>query len=288
MTSLPKVAAKVTAKIAVMITAFLTGSAPVCRAADDGPERRLVEIENPLATSQPLQGYLRQPRDPGPLPAVVLLHGCNGGWQQLDERWGARIGSWGYVTLTVDRFGPRGIISTCTGGAPPATVFDAYRALTFLAQRPFVDPDRVAVIGFSQGGWLALTSVERGTIERLSNEKFRAAIAFYPPCLGIKDSMTVPTLILIGELDDWTPADECRNLAEGRDDYGISRQKGLGVPIELVVYPGAYHGFDIPGLAAPVKFLGHHLEFNQAVRDRSIDAIRNFLYATIGGREKSP
>ena len=100
--------------------------------------------------------------------------------------------------------------------------------------------------------------------------------------------MTVPTLILIGELDDWTPADECRNLAEGRDDYGISRQKGLGVPIELVVYPGAYHGFDIPGLATPVKFLGHHLEFNQAVRDRSIDAIRNFLYATIGGREKSP
>ena len=68
-----------------------------------------------------MQGYLRQPRDPGPSPAVVLLHGCNGGWQQLDERWGARIGSWGYVTLTVDRFGPRGIISTCTGGAPPAT-----------------------------------------------------------------------------------------------------------------------------------------------------------------------
>ena len=226
MMSLPKVTAKVTAKIAVIITALLTGSAPVCRAADDGPERRLVEIENPLATSQPLQGYLRQPRDPGPSPAVVLLHGCNGGWQQLDERWGARIGSWGYVTLTVDRFGPRGIISTCTGGAPPATVFDAYRALTFLAQRPFVDPDRVAVIGFSQGGWLALTSVERGMIERTSKEKFRAAVAFYPPCLGLKDSMTVPTLILVGELDDWTPANECRNLAEGRDDYGISRAEG--------------------------------------------------------------
>ena len=83
-------------------------------------------------------------------------------------------------------------------------------------------------------------------IERTSKEKFRAAIAFYPPCLGLKGSMTVPTLILIGELDDWTPADECRNLAEGRDDYGISRQKGLGFPIELVVYPGAYHGFDVP------------------------------------------
>lgn len=283
MTSLPKV----TAKIAMIISALLIGSTSLCCAADDAPERRLVEIENPLATSQPLQGYLRQPRDPGPLPAVVLLHGCNGGWQQLDERWGARIGSWGYVTLTVDRFGPRGIISTCAGGAPPATAFDAYRALTFLAQRPFVDPSRVAVVGFSQGGWLALMSVERGTIERMSKEKFRTAIAFYPPCLGIKDSLTVPTLILIGELDDWTPASECRNLADGRDDYGISRQK-VGVPIELVVYPGAYHGFDVPGFAPPMKFLGHHLEFNQAARDQSIDAIRNFLYATIGGKEKQP
>jgi dienelactone hydrolase len=283
MTSLANVAAGIT----VVIAALLTGSALV-GAADDGPERRLVEIENPLASSQPLLGYLRQPRDPGPLPAVVLLHGCNGGWQRLDERWGARIGSWGYVTLTVDRFGPRGITSACTGGTPAATVLDAYRALAFLVQQPFVDPARVAVIGFSQGGWLALASVERGMIERTSKEKFRAAIAFYPPCLGIKGSMTVPTLILTGELDDWTPADECRNLAEGRDDYGISRQKDLGVPIEIVVYPGAYHGFDVPGLATPVKYLGHHLEFNQAARDRSIDATKDFLYATIGGREKQP
>ncbi len=279
--------ANVVAKITVIIAVLLTGSAPV-GAAEDAPARRLVEIENPLATSQPLLGYLRQPRDAGPSPAVVLLHGCNGGWRKLDERWGPRIASWGYVTLTVDRFGPRGITSACTGGLPAATIFDAYRALAFLVQQPFVDPDRVAVIGFSQGGWLVLASVERGMIERMSKEKFRAAIAFYPPCMGIKGGMTVPTLILIGELDDWTPADECRNLAEGRDGYGISRQKGAGVPIELVVYPGAYHSFDVPSLATPVTFLGHHLEFNRAARDRSIDAIKAFLYATIGGREKSP
>lgn len=287
MTNLASIAANVTAGIAVIITALLAGSTPV-GAADDGPERRLVEIENPLAASQPLLGYLRQPRNPGPLPAVVLLHGCNGGWQRLDERWGARIASWGFVALTVDRFGPRGITSACTGGAPAATIFDAYRALAFLTQQPFVDPERVAAIGFSQGGWLALASVERGMIERSSEEKFRAAIAFYPPCLSLKGRMTVPTLILIGEFDDWTPAGECRNLAEGRDDYGISRQQGVGVPIELVVYPGAYHGFDVPGLAAPVTFLGHHLEFNPAATERSIGAIRDFLNRTIGTREKSP
>ena len=126
-------------------------------------------------------------------------------------------------------------------------------------------------------------------IERTSKEKFRAAIAFYPPCLGFKDNMTVPTLILIGELDDWTPADECRNMAEGRDDWGISRQKGLGFPIELIVYPGAYHGFDMPSLATPVEVSRPSPRIQpDRQRDQSIDALRKFLYATIGGREKSP
>jgi hypothetical protein len=32
--------------------------------------------------------------------------------------------------------------------------------------------------------------------------------------------------------------------------------------------------------------LGHHLEFNQEALDRSIDALRKFLYATIGSKEK--
>lgn len=246
-----------------------------------------VEFESPVASPQPLHGFLRVPGS-GPSPAIVLLHGCNGGWRQLDARWGPRLASWGYVTLTIDRFESRGIRSTCTSGAPLATVHDAYRALAFLARHPAVDPDRVAVIGFSQGAWLALLSVERGGIERSATEKFRAAIGFYPPCLGFKDDMTVPTLIMVGELDDWTPAGECRNLAEGRDDWGISREKGKGVPIDLIVHPGAYHDFDIPEFATPRQLLGHHLEFSQAALDRSIDALRKFLYATIGSKEKQP
>jgi dienelactone hydrolase len=245
----------------------------------------VVELETPVSAPQPLQGYLRQPGGAGPSPAVVLLHGCNGNWRQLDQRWARRIASWGYVTLTVDSFGPRGLQNTCTSGAPINLAHDAYRALNFLVQQPFVDPARVAALGFSQGGWLTLTSVEHGVIEKIARHKFRAAVAFYPPCLGFKDDMTVPTLILIGELDDWTPATECRNLVEGRDDYGISRQPGNGVPISLIVYPGAYHAFDIPTLNTPIDYFGHHLEFNKIAADQSVDALRKFLYATIGGKE---
>jgi dienelactone hydrolase len=275
------------AKATAFVAALLVGNAVEGAAAQSEPSATVVEIENPLGSPQPLQGYLRQTNNNGPSPAVVLFHSCNGNWLRLDERWGKRIGSWGYVTLTVDSFGPRGLKDTCNNGAPVDLAFDAYRALNFLVRQPFVDPARVAVLGFSQGGWLALTSVEHGAIEQTSQNRFRAAIAFYPRCLGFKGDMTVSTLILIGELDDWTPARECRNMVDGRDDWGISRRKSEGAPIRLIVYPGAYHAFDAPGLQTPIQFLGHRLEFNQAARDQSIEAVHEFLDATIGGKEQA-
>ena len=275
------------AEATAFVAALLVGNAVEGAAAQSEPSATVVEIENPLGSPQPLQGYLRQTSRTGPSPAVVLLHSCNGNWLRLDERWGKRIGSWGYVTLTVDSFGPRGLKDTCNNGAPVDLAFDAYRALNFLVRQPFVDPARVAVLGFSQGGWLALTSVEHGSMEQTSQNKFRAAIAFYPRCLGFKGDMTVSTLILIGELDDGTPAGECRNMVDGRDDWGISRHKSEGAPIRLIVYPGAYHAFDAPGLQTPIQFFGHRLEFNQAARDQSIEAVHEFLDATIGGKEQA-
>src|SRR4051794_19356858 len=272
---------------AAFVTALFLGNAVGCAAAQPESSGTVVEFENPLASTLPLQGYLRQTNNARPSPAVVLLHGCNGNWLRLDERWGKRIASWGYVTLTVDSFGPRGVKNTCGGGAPVNMAFDAYRALNFLVQQRFVDSARVAALGFSQGGWLALTSVERGIVEQISPNKFRAAVAFYPPCLGFKGNMTVPTLILIGERDDWTLAGECRNMVDGRDDWGISRRKGEGVPVRLVVYPNAFHAFDAPGLRAPVEYFGHHLEFNEAATNQSIEAVREFLDATIGGKEQA-
>jgi len=270
------------ARIAACVTVLLIGTKAECLAAEPSPI--VVEIESPLASSHPLQGYLRQGGSAGPTSAVVLLHGCIGNWARLDESWGKQIASWGHATLTVDSFGPRGL-KNCGDSLMNDFALDAYRALNFLSRDPLVDPARVAVLGFSHGGRLALMSVEYGPVEHSSPNKFRAAVAFYPPCGSFRGDMTVPTLILIGERDDVTPAEDCRNMVDGRDGLGISRQKGRGAPIKLIVYPDAYHGFDAPSLKTPAKLLGHHLEFNQSATDQSIVALREFLNATIGRRE---
>ena len=53
-----------------------------------------------------------------------------------------------------------------------------------------------------------------------------------------QDWPTKPVRILIGEVDDWTPAKPCAELAS------LARERGW--PLETTVYEGAHHGFDAP------------------------------------------
>ena len=247
------------------------------------PPAEIVEIPaSPLPFI--LQGFLRRPESAGRYPAVVLLPACGRNAKQLDEDWGARISTWGYATLTINSFDTRGI-KNCGKTAPNTDPFDlatdAYRALNFLIQQRFVDPKRTAVVGFAAGAWQTLTAIEPGAVQHASGHKFRAAAAFYPLCSIFKGIMTVPTLILIGERDDWGTADACRKMVAGEDDVGISRQKGESATVRLIVYPNAYFGFDIPTLKKPIEFLGHHLEYNQLAADQSAQALREFLSSAV-------
>src|SRR5207245_7703734 len=121
--------------------------------SEDERAAEVIQFPSESLPGKPLElvGHLRRPTGPGPFPAVILLHGCAGDWRGIDSRWGVRLVEWGYVALSVDSFGPRGIKTVC--GYPtsdsPDHVFDAYGALSFLAAQPFVVADRVAVMGVS-------------------------------------------------------------------------------------------------------------------------------------------
>src|SRR6185312_10835829 len=78
---------------------------------------------------------------------------------------------------------------------------------------------------------------------------FRAAVAYYPMCGVARDELSIPTLIMIGELDDWSPAGDCERL--------MKRRAGRGAPVDLIVYPGAYHAFDVPLLVGGRMMFGH-------------------------------
>jgi dienelactone hydrolase len=209
-----------------------------------------------LASSR-IAGELYLPPGPGPFPAVVLMPPCSGRLpKEAEQADGARYNAEGWALLAVDSFGPRGFEDGCGGaGSSVDLVMDAYGALLWLAGQPFIDPARIAIVGYSRGADVALSAVGFDGVERLFDRQFRAAIAYSPFCQREEDTaVSVPTLILAGELDDWNFARDCRTM--------MSRRKGLGAPMRLVVYPGAYHAFNLR--LAPRRHYGHHLEYNEA------------------------
>ena len=110
-------------------------------------------ISGGLILGDRIQGYLAKPDGAGPFPAVIGLHGCAGMHDTTKQRLADDLVSWGYVILLVDSFATRGIEQACTGGSFFARAgkrpSDAYGALAFLARQSFVDPQRVAAVGFS-------------------------------------------------------------------------------------------------------------------------------------------
>jgi dienelactone hydrolase len=183
--------------------------------------------------------------------------------------------AWGYVILLVDSYTTRRIDHACISGAF-AMFFrrrpDAYGALVFLARQTFVDPHRVAAVGFSSGAWVTLSAAEPNAFELFdppSDLRFRAAAAFNPPCREAVARPGIPALIFIGALDDWTPAAECTSkIASWGND---------GPPVELVVYPGAYHGFYYPHLQPGTILYGHWVEYNAAAADNADYRLHRFL-----------
>ena len=246
----------------------------------------LVEFPNlPDHAPAKLRGYLARPDAglsgmlgshsdrAGPYPAVVVLHGCSG-ISSHSAKIADRLGSWGYVALTVDSLSPRGIASGCGAGFLDQP-FDAYAARRYLSQLDFVDPARVAVLGQSMGGAAVLYAADRDLVAQYFEERFRAAIAYYPGCGIPAASMTAPTLVLIGEADDWNPAERCREM--------VKHARTDGAAISLIVYPGAHHAFDVAELQPGVRFLGRWVEYNEPVAKDAEEKTRAFLAVNLGG-----
>jgi dienelactone hydrolase len=206
----------------------------------------------PADTGLTIPVTVSRPDGAGPFPAIVMLHDCSGLGPRSSGapgRWAKALVERGYVVVMPDSFSTRGYPDgVCTDASrgrnnvsPNRRVQDAYEALGYAQRLPYVDAKRVGVMGGSHGGSTTLLA--------MAGQGFRAGVALYPRCSVAPQSYqpAAALLILAGELDDWTPAAECRRLE--------------GSATALKIYPGAHHSFDSD---RPVRFVAARINPSSA------------------------
>src|SRR5580704_3800136 len=193
-----------------------------------------------------ISGTLRVARGSGRLPLVILVHG-SGGIEENIAAWEKLFASLGISTFEIDSFTGRGIVSTVADQSQLGRlnmILDLYRSLAVLAAHPRVDPNRIAVMGFSRGGQAALYA----TLKRfqrmwnLSGIDPAAYIALYAPCITtyIDDTQVTdhPIRIFHGRSDDWVEIAPCQAY--------FNRLRVTSKDVQITEYPNTWHAFDYP------------------------------------------
>lgn len=232
-----------------------------------------------------LRADVSRPAGNGPFPAVVLMHGC-GGWQPAVRytmnAYADYLINKGFVVLSLDSFGPRGIGGGAVCESVPKQVdaldyrtYDARDALNYLKSQPYVDSANVFLMGQSNGGSVAI-NVAKGDgphSERSQGSGYRAVVAFYPWCGSFGNSqvrLAKPLLVFGGGQDSWTPTQQCETA------------HSAGAELNVKVYPEAAHSFDLEIM--PQNYLGNKVGLNREAADDSRERMLSFFMRHVSGK----
>lgn len=234
---------------------------------------------------QALQGFLFQDAlAPTRQAAVVLMHGCSGVWSNsvvntepqppqkalshIHRRWGTALAQAGYAVLLVDSFTTRSLTNECgngTAGLDEAVVRprDALAGRQWLLSQGLAGGDRVALLGWSNGGSATLATMDRTNEGSPGARPFREAFAFYPGC-GLLNNFGgnastlakttwlpyAPVTIHAAQLDPLNTDGRCANRVAGAAALGAGAMTGNAV--SMTVHAGAVHSFDQVDLSKPL------------------------------------
>ena len=271
----------------ILIVCMLVLEIVVVRSAHAAPKMESTKFQSARGTE--ITGFYFRPSGGGPFPAVIGMHGCGGLFKQDRKTlspnrmdWAQRFVNAGYVVLFPDSYQPRGFLSVCEIKPNEQTVKlsdhvgDLAGAVTWLSGQPFVDRDKIALVGWGAGGSAVLRILDP-QFPLHQRVDLKAAIAFYPRCEPLERGTSfmprlMPT-ILMGAADEWVAPTPCKALATR-----------WGSPI--VLYPGAYHNFDVPNVPVRKRSTGEgpkRAGTNPAAREKAIKEVRVLLIKAFEG-----
>lgn len=217
-------------------------------AATAGPSRVLEQSVDYPGSEGEMPARIYRPESGGRRPGVLILHTMAGPGPNV-EAFARRLAGQGYVTMTPDlfslhEFGAEGRADH------PLILGDLDGALDFLRRHPAVEPSRIAVVGFSFGGRLALIAAAGhadikavvvhyavASYQELAKERPVAGRALQTrPATDFASKIRAPVLIHHGLADRSTPASQ-----------GVLLHRALtaaGKQATLHLYPDADHLFN--------------------------------------------
>jgi dienelactone hydrolase len=219
-----------------------------------------------------LEAWVARPTTEAMLrPAVLVCHAW-GGRSEFECRKAEQLASLGYVGIALDNYG-KGVRGRDNDeSAALMTPFIQDRAM--LRQRllaglaaaralPFVDPERIAVIGFCFGGLCALDLARSGA-------DLRGVVSFHglfnaPEQLPNAAQIKAKVLALHGHDDPMVPPEAVLQLQQ--------ELSAAGVDWQIHAYGGTAHAFTNPQAQAPE----HGMQYNEVAARRAWLSMQQFL-----------
>ncbi|WP_214415516.1 S9 family peptidase [Sphaerisporangium fuscum] len=261
------------------------GAAPVrlTRHAPDG-----IELFTPVTRTftapdgTPVEGFvLRDESRATPGPLLLDVHGGpHNTWAPVFDGahlYHQALAARGWTVLTVNPRGSDGygedFYTATVGTWGISDTGDFLSAVDELVAEGVADPDRLAVTGYSYGGYMTCrlttltgrfrAAVPGGCVSDIASmvgPSDAGLLLKLHECAGdvvrqspmtYVDGVTTPTLLLHGESDDTCPV--------GQAEQWFAALRERGVPVRLVRYPGASHLFILNGRPS------HRVDYNERI-----------------------
>jgi dienelactone hydrolase len=208
----------------------------------------------------------------GPIPFVILMHGCSG-MNDLLRTWArgmaGKLVPQGYGVLILDSFKTRGVSDICSDpsqlGWARRRADDAYSALDHLIETGLAIPNKVYVIGRSSGATTTLIVMNQ-VLGDLHQHKFAGGFPLQPSCLYMKNvEFYAPVRQFLAEKDEACNPVLCTAMA-------ASPRK---LAVQTTIFKGAHHGFEDK---VPLHvFHGYRLGYNAEAANGTVESILSAL-----------